>query len=184
DVRVDDQITGLGEREHQPLDQLDRELTGMDRLLDVVVLHVRDHPHVTRVLAERMAGRLPRARTLEVPLARILLWHPHRIEMEDVGGAGEPEDRLVTAREATRAVEAVLEVPHDPVPERESVTLEDRMEQDVEREDLAALDMVADLPRDAPARSEDADTLRDHRRLLREVDGQRAAALVRLPQIV
>src|SRR6185503_5064826 len=123
------------------LDQLDRELTGVEGLLHVVVLDVRDHPYVARVLAERMTGRLPDVRTLPVALARILLGHAHRVEIEDVLLTGEPEDRLVTPREAPAAMQPVLEVPDDPVPQAEAFLLEERVEEGVEREHLAAVDV-------------------------------------------
>src|SRR5579883_3176612 len=42
--RVENPVTHVREREHAALDELDRELTGMDGLLGVVGLHVRNVP--------------------------------------------------------------------------------------------------------------------------------------------
>src|SRR5262249_24796649 len=134
EVRIEDQVVRARGREHEALDQLDRELAGVDRLLDVVRLDVGEDPHVARVLTGGMAAVLAGARSLEGALAGILLWHAHGIEVEVIGvAAREPEDRLVTARETARAVEPVLEVPDDAVAEPEiGVAAEERVEDAVE----------------------------------------------------
>ena len=44
------------------------------------------------------------------------------------------------------AVQPVPERPDDPVPQLQAVVFEDRIEEDVEREYLAVVDIVPDLP--------------------------------------
>src|SRR4029453_4793751 len=92
----------------------------MDRLLDVVRLDVGKRPDVARVLAQRMPGVLSGARPLPGALAGILRRPADRVEVEDaVVAVREPEDHLVAAGEAFRAVQPVLEVPDDAVPQPE-----------------------------------------------------------------
>src|SRR5579885_979478 len=95
--RVENPVAYVREREHTALDELDRELTGMDGLLGVVGLHVRnvpqralpvarhDLPHVRRVLAERVPGGLPMLLALEVGLPGVLRGDADGIEIERVG---------------------------------------------------------------------------------------------------
>src|SRR6185436_5922497 len=54
-VGIDDEVARPRQREHEPLDQLDRELARMLGLFGVRALDVRDLPYVARVLAERIA---------------------------------------------------------------------------------------------------------------------------------
>jgi hypothetical protein len=164
-VRIEDQVARIGEGQHEALDQLDGELAGVGGLLDVVVLDVGDRPHVARVLAERVARRVAGVGTLEVALARVLLRHAHRVQVEHVALAREPEDGLVPAREAAAAVEAMLEMPDDAVAEAEPVAREVRVEEHVEREDLARVDVVPHLPADAAVVGQHAHALGDDARL-------------------
>src|SRR5262249_8338177 len=127
-VRIQHEVAAIGERQHEPLHQLDRELARVERLLHVVVLHVRDDPHVARILPERMTGELPGAWTLVVTFPRVLLRYTNGIQAKDVVRTAEPEDRLIPAGEPARAVEPVLEMPDDPIPQREPVSLEERVE--------------------------------------------------------
>jgi len=150
----------------------------------VIVLDVRDDPHVARILSEGMTGKLSGTRPLVVALAGVLLGYPHGVEAKDVVGAGEPQNRLVPAGEAARAVQSVLEVPDDPIPQREAVTLEERVEKDVEREDLTAGDVVSHLPADAAVVGEHPDAFGNDVRLLGQVGVERPASLVRLAEVV
>src|SRR5207244_966052 len=148
DEGIDDEVAGPRHRQHAALDQLDRKLAGMHRLLDVVRLDVREDPDVAGVLAARVPRVFARARSLPGALSRVLLRHPDRIEGEYVVVAlREPEDDLVATGETLRAVQAVLEVPDDAIPEpQRGVALEAGEEQQVERQRLVAADVIADLP--------------------------------------
>src|SRR5207248_5711452 len=187
-IRIDDEIPGGRERDDEPFDQLDRELAWVDRLLHVVGLHVGEDPHVARVLSQRVAAVLADVLPLPGSLAGVLLGDPDGIEVEGVGVTfGEPQDHLVASREAARAVQAVLEVPDDAIAQPKLVMpLETWEQHDVEREDAVGLDVVADLPADAAARTQDADAFRDHGRLSGHVFAERTLAgpLVRLADVV
>src|SRR5262245_52731134 len=187
-VGIQHQVARVGRREKHALDQLDRELAGMGGLLDVVRLHVREGPHVPGVLAQRVAGVRAGALALPPALARILLRHADGIEVEHrLASLGEPEQHLVASRETLRAVQSVLEVPHDTIAQDEfPVLLEDGVEDHVERDDLLRRDVVADLPADAAAGPEHAHALVDHLALALEVALERGAppALVRLVEMV
>jgi len=90
----------------------------------------------------------------------------------------------VPAGEAARAVQSVLEVPDDPIAEREAVTLEERVEEDIEREDLASGDVVSHLPADAAVVGEHPDAFGNDVRLLGQVGIERPPSLVRLAEVV
>jgi hypothetical protein len=63
----------------------------MDRLLFVIVLDVLEGPHVTRILAKRVARKLPLVVRTPRRLVRILLRNPNGIKKELVVIAlGEP----------------------------------------------------------------------------------------------
>src|SRR5438552_2499767 len=111
-VWIHDEVPGGGERQDEPFDELDRELTWMDRFLHVVGLHVGEDPQVAGVLSQGVSGVLAGVLPLPGSLARVLLADPNGIEVEPVRvPLGEPQDHLVSAREALRAVQPVLEVP-------------------------------------------------------------------------
>src|SRR5450759_3412670 len=130
----------------------------MCRLFDVVRLHVGDHPNIAGVLAERVTRQLPPLRSLERSFVWVLLRHPHRVKVEVVAlTLREPEDGLVAPAEPLRCMQPMLEVPDDPVSEPQSEPLEDRVQEGVEREYLAPVNMVANLPADASIVSQDAD---------------------------
>ena len=95
---VHHEVGGVSHREDEALDQFDRELAGVDGLLDVVVFDVRDEPKVAGVFPLRVARVLADLRSLVVALARVLLGNPDRVEIEDVVIAlGEPQDGFVAA---------------------------------------------------------------------------------------
>src|SRR5262249_1276372 len=96
-VGIDPEIARPRPWEHEAFDELDGELARVDRLLDVVRLHVGEDPHVAGILAARVAGVLAGARTLPGALPGILLRDADRVGVEEVVGPfGEPQDDLVT----------------------------------------------------------------------------------------
>ena len=187
-VWIHDEVAGGGERQDEPFDELDRELAWMGRFLHVVGLHVGEDPHVAGVLSQGVPGVLAGVLPLPGSLARVLLGDPNGIEVEPVRvPLGEPQDHLVSPREALRAVQPVLEVPDDAIAQPElRMPLEMREEQDVERENPVGLDVVADLPADAASGTQDADAFRDHGLLSGHVFAERTSAgpLVRLADVV
>jgi hypothetical protein len=54
-VWVNHKIILIRQCKYEPLDKLNRKLAWMDGLFHMVVLHVGNYPHVTRILAERIA---------------------------------------------------------------------------------------------------------------------------------
>src|SRR5437762_5626359 len=123
-VWIHDEVAGGGERQDEPFDELDRELAWMDRFLHVVGLHVGEDPHIAGVLSQGVSGVLAGILPLPGSLARVLLGDPNRIEVEPVRvPLGEPQDHLVSPREALRAVQPVLEVPDDAIRSRSSACL-------------------------------------------------------------
>jgi len=120
-------------------------------LFDVIALYVGDVPDVFRVFTFRVAGELAGFRPFEVAFARVFGWDAHVIKIEDVVVRfGVPEDDFIAATEAALVVEAVAEVPDDPVAQGQAVLPEYWVELNVERHDLAVVNVVADLPADAP----------------------------------
>src|SRR6266576_2214968 len=95
-VGIDYQVAHPGERQHQTLHQLNWELAWMDRLFNVVVLDVGNHPYVSWILPKRMSGRLALLFTFEVLLAGVFLWNSNWVKIEDVLAAlvalGKPQD--------------------------------------------------------------------------------------------
>ena len=83
-----------------------------------------------------------------------------------------------------RAVQAVLEVPHDSVSELETVSLEAVVKDDVERENLTALNVVAYLPANRPLWMQQPHALRDRLRLSFHILLQRRSGFVRLPDVI
>jgi hypothetical protein len=70
-VRIEHRVSWIGKRQYKPLDQFHWKLAGMGGLLYMVVLHIREYPDITRILAEGVAGKLPCFRSLEMLLSRI-----------------------------------------------------------------------------------------------------------------
>jgi hypothetical protein len=57
-IGIYNEVPRIGQGQHKALDQLDRELARMDRLLDVVVFDVWDGPNVPGILSQGIAGIL------------------------------------------------------------------------------------------------------------------------------
>jgi hypothetical protein len=95
-IRVKHNVRRFSQRENKPFNKLHWKLAWVNRLFDVVRFDIGDHPHVTWILAERIARKLTSLRTLEVFLTRILRRHSDRIKIERVVVVlGEPKDRLM-----------------------------------------------------------------------------------------
>ena len=78
-------------------DEFDRKLAGMGRFFDVIVLHVRENPHIARILSEWIAGKLACFRTFEIFLAWVLRRNANRVEIERVViRLREPKNRFMT----------------------------------------------------------------------------------------
>jgi len=95
EVRIQDEVVLLREREHQTFYELDRELARMFRLLDVVVLHVRNDPHVARVLAQRVEEYWPAFGPCNTSCRDIFGGRGPRPGRTICARPGEPHDRLV-----------------------------------------------------------------------------------------
>jgi hypothetical protein len=154
-------------------------------LLDMIRLYIRDFPYVRRILPERVAGQLAPSWSLEVLLLGVLLGLANGIEVEGVViTLGKPNDDLVPAGETTGGVEAVAELPYDPVPHAEAKRLKQREELDVKRNDLPIVDIIANLPADAAFRMQYPEAFLNHFVLLVEIGVEAKALLVFLPKVV
>jgi hypothetical protein len=184
-VRVEDVLPRVRQGEHQPLDQLDRKLAGMNGFLDMIVLDVRENPHIPGVLAERIARKLAGFRTLEVFLAGIFRRYPDRVEVEQViVSLGKPKYRLVATGQPFRAMQAVFEMPDDPVPQLQPMALEQGVENGVEREYFSILNMVSDLPAQRASGMQQARALGDDPRLLTNISFEGRFRFVSLADVV
>src|SRR5205814_2163262 len=111
-----------------------------------ILLH--HFPHVTGVFAILICRRAAPFRPLVVSLARILLLDSDLIEIEGVVLAlREPKDRLITSGQAPCCMQSVFKEPDDSIPKNHyRVLLDDGIEVRIQREHLAILDVVPDLP--------------------------------------
>lgn len=111
-VRIQDNGIFLRRRKYDSSYKILRELTRMDGLLFMVVLHVPEHPDVSRVLSVRIARKLPTTLTTKMFLVLILLWNSHRIEIKHIViRLCEPQYRLVPSRKLALRVQTVLPCP-------------------------------------------------------------------------
>jgi hypothetical protein len=157
----------------------------MNRFLDVIVFHVRDAPEIARIFPQRITRRLSRFRTLEMFLAGVLLRDSHRIKVEHiVVGLREPRNRLVPARQAAGAMQAMPEMPDDAIPHLEPKRPKRRPECNVERDDFVVPYEIADLPAERAIIRQDARTLLDHPGLPGEVLVQAGPAFVSFSDVV
>ena len=78
----------------------------------------------------------------------------------------------------------MLEMPDDPIPQLQSESCEDWIEQDVERENLTALDMIADLPANRAVRMKQSDAFPDDLALFADIAVQLRSPLIRLADII
>lgn len=152
-VGVEYFVAGVGQGKDQPLDQFHGKLTRMIGLLDVVIFDVRENPNVAGILSQRITRELAGLRSLEVLFTRIFRWNANGVQIELVVILGEPKDCLMPPGKPLLAMQPVLEMPDDPVPEFQFVFFEQGIENRVERDDLALVNMVADLPANRPARA-------------------------------
>lgn len=126
----------------------------MPCLFDVVALDVGNVPnvfdilpYVLRVLAERIPGHEDSLRPLEVLLARVLRGDADGIQIEKViVGLRIPKDHFIAALESTPRMQAMTKMPDDPVAHLQPVRFEYRSELDVQRDDLAVVNKIPDLP--------------------------------------
>ncbi len=116
-VGVEHGVTFIGQGQDQPLHKLHRKLAGMNSFLNVIILYVRDHPHVSGILPLRIAGKLPPLRPLKVSLVGILRGDPNWVEIENIVVTFcEPHDSFVATRQSFRTMKTVLKVPDNPIP--------------------------------------------------------------------
>src|SRR5437868_15210981 len=119
----------------------------MNRLLFMVVLHVSKHPNVTGVLAVWMTRELALLLTSPMLLVLILLRHPYRVEIKHIFvRLGEPQDRLMPARELAPSVHAMLARPDDPVTRDQSAVFKNREYADIQRDKEAIVSERTHLP--------------------------------------
>ena len=160
-VGVDDKVAGSRHGKDEPFDEFNGKLAGMLRLLDMVGFDVGNNPDVPWILAERVAGELPDFFAFEVAFPRVFLRYAHGVEIEIGFALGEPEDGFVPPRKPLGAMQSVFVMPDDPVVATQSELLEYGIEQGVEREHFAVVDMISDLPAYAAARFQCTNAFRD-----------------------
>jgi hypothetical protein len=81
-------------------------------------------------------------------------------------------------------MQAVAKVPDDAISQLKPERLEDRVQDGVQREYFAPINMVPDLPADRATIIEEANTLPNHLRLAFDVSVQRGPLLIRLADVV
>src|ERR1700733_1940430 len=106
----------------------DRKDCGMPRL------HVRNFPHVGRILSQWIPAPFTLLRPLVITLARIFLWHPYRIKIEVVVAPFcKPEDCLMSSTESAAGVDTMPKGPNNAITEEKLFLLcEDSVDQRVE----------------------------------------------------
>src|SRR5882724_4822838 len=96
----------------------------MDRLLDVPSLHVREHPHVTGIFAQRIPGKRTFSWSAVSPLSWILLRHSNSVKMKFIRVTlREPHQHLVATRKAAGHMHPMFEMPNDSVSEIDAFAL-------------------------------------------------------------
>src|SRR5947209_4155086 len=88
------------------------------------------------------------------------------------------------AGQALRAMQAVLEMPDDAVAQFQARGFEHRIERDIQGNDLAIVDVIADLPADRAARMQEAHAFVDDVGLRFDVALEARSALVALADII
>jgi hypothetical protein len=142
----------------------------MTGLFYMITFYVGDDPQVARVLTQWVARVFPGIRSFEVFLAGIFLWNANGVQVEDIiVSLGEPDDSLVSARKPLRAMQSMLEVPDDTVSHLQPKFHENRVKHCIERNNCPIVNVVPNLPANAPARSKTPDTLSNYLSLLFEV---------------
>jgi hypothetical protein len=82
----------------------------------MIVLNIRDYPHITRIFSERIARKLPGVWALEVTFSRIFLRNSDRIKVKDIAVRfGKPDDHFVSPGEPSGTMQAVLKMPHNSI---------------------------------------------------------------------
>src|SRR6185503_16668875 len=81
-------------------------------------------------------------------------------------------------------MEPMLEMPYDPIAKLQTVFAEDRVKHDVERNDLAIRDVIADLPAQRSARMQQAHAIRNHLCLCLHIGFEWRALLVGFADVV
>src|ERR1035438_1130998 len=117
--------------------------------------------------------------------ARVFGWNADVIEIEYVVvGFGVPENDFVPAAEAALVVQAMAEVPDDPVAQGQAVLPKYWVELNVERHYLAVVNVVANLPTDAARLSQARDDEVDDALLPDQVVFEGCFLLVGLAKVV
>ncbi len=144
-----------------------------------------DFPDVGGVFPQGVARGFASVGAFVVAFSWVFGGHSYCVEVEGVVFAfGEPQDGFVAAGEAFLGVEAVAEVPDDPVSQAHSQGLKDVVVEDIQGEDLSRLHIVSDLPTDAAIWSEDPMKLSDDLLLLGEVGFDLPAGFVFLANVI
>jgi hypothetical protein len=188
--RINYQVSFFCECQNEPLWNFNWELTGMIRFLNMVTLHVWDNPNIAGVLAQRITGVLATARTFVSLLSRVLLRDSYSIKIEDVVVTlGVPEDAFIASGKAPFAVQAMLEVPDNSVPQSQFCRFYERgkkgVKQNVQRDHLpVAVDMVPHLPANTPTTARDTYRFLDNAPLEFDIRFDSEIPFVLLPHVV
>src|ERR1035441_7267086 len=151
----------------------------------MVAFHVRNYPHIPGILAEGIARVLPCFRPFEVLLPRVLLRHPHNIQVEEIILAlGEPKNTFITPGEAPTAMKSVLEVPDNAIPALKPQLSEYWEQHGIQRNDHPIIHVVSYFPANASCWFQGPRALVDDLLLLSNVVIQINSLFVLLAQIV
>ncbi|KJV30053.1 hypothetical protein VI08_15440 [Luteibacter yeojuensis] len=186
---IKNKITFVGESEHQSLDEPNGELARVISLLNVIIFHIGNVPHILRVLSERISGVLACVGPLEVLLSGIFCRHADSIEIKRVRfipriALGVPHDDFVATGESTTRVQPVSKLPHYSIAQPKTEPPEDRRKFDIQGKDFIVLDEISDLPAKAAAVSKSRNNFFDNALLPFEIGGQIRLLLVGLADIV
>lgn len=129
--------------------------------LGIPVTSIR-HKRVTRILAD--------FRTFEILLPGVFLWYANRIKIKDViVRLCEPDDGFVPTRISAATMQPVLKVPNDAIPHPKTEIREDGVQDGIQRNDGASINVVSYLPANTALRGQGARALDDDPCLLLEV---------------
>ncbi|OPZ16449.1 MAG: hypothetical protein BWZ10_01437 [candidate division BRC1 bacterium ADurb.BinA364] len=120
-----------------------------------------------------------------MPLRRIFLRDAHGVQVEHIIVAfSVPDDGLIAAGKTLRAMQAMFEVPNNPIPHFHFQTRKNRIKHGVERDNLPFEHIVAYLPAQAARRSQDAMAFANNLFLLLQVQLQVETLFVFLANVI
>ena len=152
---IEDESIRRRQSPYESLNETDRKLARMLRLLDTACLDLRNIPDVTGVFPEGIAAVLALLSTFVVLFPGITLGQSDGIQVEMVViPFGVPKDNLMAPAKTLRTVKAAIEAPNDPVTEYDIGNRRKYLvNNEVQRCKSTILDVVAHLPADVSTQS-------------------------------